>query len=810
MKTKFTSQRKGAVLMTVTVVSVMMMVIIAAATSLVNHTNVRTNIEYRKKQAYYVASSCLRAFVAETTGYTDSTYTSAEIQAKLDLIRHIADENRFVNVEIDKMDKGSPTPISKVEPRWSNAKCQLKVERINDNSVKVISTATYLGQEKTAVAYLSAQTMRKSQYTPKALEIIGTDGGNPSKGYFENIVVYGSTGATDKDSHDNNTLYKFDNNQNELYGDVDINGSLVIQNHNYFKSNPYYCQGEDDSKGCVLNVTRSLIISNNEPEFSPDFEKTASDNNDARVSPYNYNYVNVGEALVYTANNGGCFGKDDTHQVDIYTNLLYIGKADDMQTGMMNAIKGSNTDPDFNKKAYQFGSGNGAGFKVYGNVYTFKDLTNGTDSFNGDVVVNTTMDINGELYVGGDLYITHSTGNINCKKIHMQKGNYIFENQDRFVDASGKPTRSGTGTQPATVCGISVTYDDDWTGEIRAQRPEFPTINDNTNPPYYYFPEHLLCEPGYSETVSTIYNQYRDMYKADRKTLDIDNVKNATSFGTDGTVYTSNTGTGSFKPDHIVTDDCYIDYLENTNILIDLDQLPAGKKNLVVILKDGGKTVNENVILVKNSTNPESDDAKFCYFVSDSGFGDTKDDYAMSGHDKNTISTYDHSSFNKNPKFTFGGSKNLVMDFDTFCNVDCMGRNGATSGDKAANTTKNQINNGFDMAPNNIIFLFTEGSELIVDQATTLIQASMYMPRATYTNTNQGGQCKVAINNSTSRMQCLNIIGNIVCKHYNTKTGNNNAIVYNQLSSKSMLAYVKGSGEEKAEKSFMLDYYDNH
>ncbi len=810
MKTKFTSQRKGAVLMTVTVVSVMMMVIIAAATSLVNHTNVRTNKEYRKKQAYYVASSCLRAFVSQTTGViSNGIDNDAEIAAKLKQIREIAREGKEIPVKIEKLENGVPTnqTIGEINPRWSNASCKLKLEWISDDSVKAISTATYLGQEKIVVAYLSAQTLHKHEFTPKALEIIGTDGGN-SKGYFENIRVYGSTGATDPKSHDDNTLYGFHHNKDELYGDVDINGSMVAQNATVFKSNPYYYQGTDDSKGCVLNVSRSFIIANNCPVFAPDFEKKATDNNDPRVSPYNYNYVNVGEALVYTANSGGYFGSEDK-QVDVYAKMLYIGTVGSMKPEMKNAIAHS-SDEEFWKKAYQFSSGNGCGFKVYGNVYTLpsSDIKNPAE-FHGDVVVNTEMVINGELYVGGDLYINNLMGNgFNCKKIHMLPGNYIFLNQDRDVDASGKPTRSGNGTQPSTITSngkeIPVTYDD-WTGEARSHTPDFPLLQET---PYYYFPEHLLCERGTNGTVSTIVDQYTAMYDAaDKKTIV---APNATSFGTDGNVYTIDGGTGSFKPDHIVTDDCYIDYLDNKKILIDLDQLPTGKKNLVVILKNEGKTANENVILVKNSTDPESDEAKFCYFVSDSGVGTTYDEYGDSGHDKNTISTYDHSSFNKNPKFTFGGSRNVVMDFNTFCNVDCSGCNGATSGDQYANPTQNPANNGFEMKSNNIIFLFTEGSELEVKEAETLIQASVYMPRATYTNTNKGGQCKVAPYYKDSRLQALNIIGNIVCNRYDTNSGNNNTIVYNRLSSKSMLAYVKGAGEEKASKSFMLDYYDNH
>jgi hypothetical protein len=96
------------------------------------------------------------------------------------------------------------------------------------------------------------------KFTPKALEIIGTDGGIDDK--FENLQVYGATGATSMESHDLNTVYCFNHNENKLYGDTDINGSMAVQNNNRFYSNPYYCQGEDDTKGCVVNVSRSMVL----------------------------------------------------------------------------------------------------------------------------------------------------------------------------------------------------------------------------------------------------------------------------------------------------------------------------------------------------------------------------------------------------------------------------------------------------------------------------------------------------------------------------------------------------------------------
>ena len=190
MKTKFKSQRKGAVLATVTVVSVMMVVIIMAATELVSHTNSKTNEEYRKKQAYYVAASCCRAFVEETTGFTyDATHDDALIQEKITQLQNIAGKG-FVDVEITS-DSHGDRAVGESQPRWNNAKCQLKVENYGGNALKVISTATYLGQEKTVVAYLNIETLKMHKFTPKALEIIGTDGGiNTISRYMVQLVLH--------------------------------------------------------------------------------------------------------------------------------------------------------------------------------------------------------------------------------------------------------------------------------------------------------------------------------------------------------------------------------------------------------------------------------------------------------------------------------------------------------------------------------------------------------------------------------------------------------------------------------------------
>ena len=826
MKTKFKSQRKGAVLMTVTVVSVMMVVIIAAASSLVAQTNVRTNTEYRKKQAYYVAASCIRAFVSQTTGFAqDATHTSDMIMAEINRLKRISDMTDPIEVQIDRIDHGTPEGVGTSQPRWNNAKCTIKVEKVvggNANNLKVISTGYYLGQEKTVVAYLSVTPLHMNVYTPKALEIIGTDGG--IEGRFENIQVYGATGATDMESHNQNTVYKFNHNDNKLFGDTDINGSLSIQNQNRFKSNPYYYPGVDESKGCVLNVSRSLVINKNNPTFEPDFTKNKGDDTlNPQLPEFNYNYVNVREAMVITSEGAhigpapGSTGWDDTHQVDTYTSMLYIGEYGGLGSGMKSAMAASCS---WGETAYwdemaTGGWGNGCGNTFNGNIYTY-DLDG--KAFNGDMVVNTNdTKINGDIYLTGDLYLNNGNplGQFSCGTIHLLpdkpgEEHHVYRGIDRTFDGTGgvvKPADSYAYEDTLIANGINVVKED-WTNIARAQRPEFPLLSET---PYYYYPEHLLCEPGTSATVSTIWQQYKNMYKSDLQTLDTDNIKSVTdesysNKNSDGTyinVYGDPTGVeGVFKPDYVVTDDCYIENLNNNKILIDVDACP--KDNLVVILKDGGKTMNQNVILVKNSTNPDEDEnAKFCYIVSDSGFGETEDTYAATGEE----SWYDHESF-KTPTFTFGGTREIVMDLDAFLHCDCYTEGDVAKGNGGSlNPTPDPDRPGYKMTSNNIIMLFTEGSELYINESNVMFHASIYMPRATYHTTNKGGLCKIEPYYHDADMDALAIIGNIVCNQYQIDKGNRNAIVYNPVSKFSMLAYTKGFGDEHAEESFQLINY---
>ena len=813
MKTKFKSQRKGADLMTVTVVSAMMVVIIIAATQLVAQTTNRTNKEYRKKQAYYVASSCLRAFVNETTGQAvDATHTDADIMAMIKRLQNVADTGEIpvkiesINTDIDDVGTASP--------RWKNASCTLRVEKVNGNEdyLKVIATGSYLGQTKQVVAYLTCQPLRSHSYTPKALEIIGTSGGISDR--FNNIQVYGAAGATDQASHDNNTAYKFNHNQNKIFGDTDINGSIAIQNTNYFKSNPYYCEGVDESKGCVLNVSRSLIVNANEPRFEPSFSKSLTkDDLNPRLQQFNYNYVNVLEAMVVGGTNVN-FGVDTDFAVDVYTSYLYIGDQNHFDSNMVDAM--TETCPDKNKywsDMMQAGWAQGDGNNFRGKVYVY----NQNDAFNGDMeIAGINNNFYGDIYIDGDLYIAD---NVSLEtQLNIQGTVHLMpKKKDGTLPHIYRGSRQYNGTKVITPANnidnefkakFNVKNDEDWHGYARATRPLLPVLEEK---PYYYYPEHLLCLDN--STVTNISSTYKELYLTSgtgKDELNTDKCRDVRSSefsnrNEDGSykrTFGDESDNGAvFKPDFIVTDNCYIDRLDNQKILIDLD---TAKKDIIVVLKNGGETVNQNVILVKNEdTNPDKSGARFCYFVSDSGVGNVEDQYSSSGE----VSQYDHKTFRQNPTFTFGGSNAIVMDLQSFlhCNVYTDSAAKGNGGSLNPTSIKDDQHPGYQLKSNYIVFLITEGGTLTCNQ-NTLLEASVYMPRAKYVQINKGAQCQIDPYFTDSNIDALVVIGNLICNEYEV-SGNVNTIVYNEVSPYSILASVKGSGEEHASKSFMLKNY---
>ncbi|MBQ8965756.1 hypothetical protein [Ruminococcus sp.] len=829
MKTRFKSQRKGAVLMTVLVVSVMMVVIVAAAISLVAHTNTRTNDEYRKKQAYFAASSTLKAFVSETTNITTSGGASyTEVAAAIDRLQDIADDNTEVEVRYNKINSAGVVggDISVDNPRWNDITCTMKVERISESSLKAISHCEYLGEEATVVAYLAIKPLEQSAYVPNALELIGTDGGNSSGGY-NNINVYGNTGTPDIESHNKNIVYNFGTNGNSFYGDISILGTGLIATNFRLKQNPYYVAGvtTDVTPGCTLNVSHSLFLANNTPQLTSTMYKSQDASYDVEpVGVNGYNYINCMDAFVCTTNNAvvgspasnGTLTAGDAKMVDIYASRVHIGER---TTELMAACVNGANSTEYNNKINAVGSGQGQDNSFYGNIYTYDK----GGYFNGDIYISGINNkFYGDIYASGDVYINCSYSQLGLYgTLYLRDGKKLYNyGVEDNTDLGGHVVRLDSAH--------------DWLSDgKRKKRPQTP---ERQVVPYYYLPEHLLCEPGNSSVkVSTIHNTYASFYD---NVGDGDGTNDTIAAGakrlsqctnTSGTTYTNNGIT--VTPDYIVKESCVIDKTMSGTIMIDLDDSVEnldGRHDIVMLMLDntspyfnngyGGQFVNDSLtrVFVNCSEDPESDNARFCYFVSDSGYGSTRNEYGENlNADPKVVSTYTANTF-KTSNVDCGNGKWMLMDFTTYCH------SGYANSINALNPTARDCNDPiYNMSTGNIMILMTHGCKLKIGQESVL-QATVFMPEATleWTNNayNEGGRTAniepshsiwpsdTSMSGNGITEVRVNILGSVIVNHFDA-SANDNTIVYQQVSTKSMVAITHGIGEQRADESFQLINY---
>lgn len=528
MKTKFKTQRKGAVLMTVVVVSMMMVVIVGAAISLVYHTNYRTNKEYRLKQAYFAASSVLESFVAETTSYTQAAGSDVgEIADAIDKLQQVAD-GKPAKVTINKVTRGGGIgdAIEEDNPRWGNVEVTLSVEKVggSDSSLKAISTATYLGQEKTVVAYLAIKPLNKKKSVLNALEMMNANGGKD----YNKIRVYGNTSAPDIQTHNDNVVYFFTSNEDTFYGDMSIYGSAVLQVGMNMNANPYYYDkvysSEDEVRldelytpGGVLRVSRTLYFQTDSPLVQTTLIKNSAMNESVNGDNKNYyNFIEAREALVMGAvgarigsvGSSGSIADSDAKMVDVYTSLLYMGDIN-QKPELVDWCASTATSPATFKSKFTRMS-DGRNQKIYGNIYTFgPDTSSDTTPFNGDIYLeNNGCEIRGDIYCDGDFYIR----DLNTLST-ITEGNVYFSTGGSFRNWSSGAAYTAEECEAKLGSHGTVKYNYDWKNNI--PRADRPLSLENTITPYYYYPEHLLLEPS----ISTISNTYKSLYGTGANTL---------------------------------------------------------------------------------------------------------------------------------------------------------------------------------------------------------------------------------------------------------------------------------------------------
>ncbi len=773
MKRK-TNSRQGAVLLTVVIVSMMMMVIISAAISFVGHTNRRSHEEYRKKQAYFTASSCIESFVEVTTNTNTSMGSSqAEIEANIKMLQDIADGKKY---SIDIMKNGTRGGYAgEVTDYFTRGvgTCTIKVEKINgsSNNLKATAIAEYAGEKQTVAAYLYIKPLLSPGTMDNALEIIGTDGGGQS---YNNLRVFGNTATPDLDSHYAHTLYVTGTNANTFCGDKLIYGSLASTFTGYsVLDNPYDETGE--KPGCTLTVSRSLFVAN---RFTMASNREKTMDYEGNYSDPDYNYLNVGEAILFSGESSSKVGTSPSNMVDIYASGIYIGPKSGVpakfKTAILDGIIDSDLLTSYNNNGFEKLE-HGESMTFYSNIYTYPDVS----GLDGDIyITGQSNHFYGDIYCGGDIYFNSSDpNNYHNIKLYISDASHVH------------------GSIPA---GVTAVYGDWTTKNVRCVRPSIDLTTPN---PYVYYPEHFLCSDG----VSTIKNTYASFYEGGYgTTLKTSGVKVLSGlsddFRTDYT-YTADNGK-SITANYYVTESCILgDFYGNANIIIDAraaQRNADGRNDIVVIMKNGLSWSNNNNIFVINDTDEsDGEDERFVYFVSDAGVGDTD---ASSTTSENT---YDHSTFRSEVIITFGGTQKHIMDADAYLHSN-LNVSGAY-----INPTDKDYPGAYDLKHSQIIFLLTEGTKFIASGSTDnlLIQGAIYGPRAEVNlsgnrNIMLAPPCSIPEGPDNSR---VTVIGMVLCHNFITD-GNNTGISYQPTSKNSMLPKAKGS-KDIAESGFDIDHY---
>lgn len=916
MRQKARSKR-GSVLLAVIVVSMMMMVIISAAISLVGHTTKRTNREYRQKQAYFMASSCLEGFITylnqmEDTA-TDDESRNALAAQNIAMLDDIVNHGGVMTIEITNDDG---TPLYDVLDDYGNVVkqgvtgrslgyCYITLTGEGSGRMKAVATGEYLGESKVVVANLMYNPARAKSTLKNALEF--ANGGSNGSSTYDNIRVIGSTESTSSLSHTNNDIYQIGYQNHTVFaGPMKFLGSAILQNACELFPNAYYSatgaakaanEGVDFDQqyGTSLTVTRSLLLGSNNSKITPSVVKTASDDTNT------YNYVRVGDFFGLMGVSGtqiGQPGADPTKDmlVDIYASVLSFGNPNNLkysslgfdQTAMDNLANAiASGAPATYTTNFLGKSGNdyywknvasGDEQRIYGNIYTIRK----NSVLNGDIyITGINNKVYGDIYLSGNLYSTCANGQFTLE------GKLYCEDKSQIKC-------SDSNLQAYLESKWVYKSNDDW-GKTGSTRNCVPELGDDTATikPYIYYPEDLMQRTGVSE-INDIYKsfykmsgssytnelnvkpyvgrdknlatdsegnlidptavvtekyRYFDDYKYIKAAEDVRNAGGITDPETGITIYPDYYITESCvlsSPNYTVTDGTWTDEgdpyrwydhsLSGTHktILIDLD---VNKKNIVVLMKNGGMLNEKYTLLVKNSTNDTTTDHYHCYFCSDSGVCTLNESYDADATEPSPYSTESYTPTNKEANFYIdcnSSGNGGILDFDFYCAVLADKKIDVGYDDLESNIyTPAELQDVYRVDKSKIIVLLAEGAEFgnKYNSGGTLIMASIFGPRAKvylnhgrtslfyvdashnqgashniYIQTSVGGGNVIeSIGTNNSGVGCL---GSVICKEYEP-SGNGSTIIYHEVDDNSMLSKVKG-GRSLLDGSYRVLNYSNY
>ncbi len=760
---KRNSNKRGVVLYTVVIVSMIAMLLISAIIGFVKVNITETQTAFKQQQAYMTASTCLESFINEIQSVTNTASTEADaIAAKEDMINML---NELASANAGKGTESTSIKINGNEFSTANmGDCTLKVAKESAGSSNIVITATceYAGVTQTVAAHITTGVGEDPVDYTNAIEITGA--GSAS---YDNLNVIGDMSTINNSA---TAVYTMTNNST-IYGSYFLYGTLETTTQFTIDMRPSLVDAKNNGS---VTVSNSLNVNSNYATFTSIMSKTS-----------NNNYLNVGNALTVT---GG--GK------------VSVGVPKD--TGVTDTDIAGHNPVDVYCGSLHIGSGANNQYKQYGDLYVCK--SDGASS--GDLILDSGCEIiiNGNAYVEGKLSvnttkITCYNGKIYCNDVEFLNGKTLADYP--MIELSSTPQTYSTSRPTIPEKSDFYKYD----AEYLLCKPITNNGKTFTSLSEIYNNFYATDSSAITDTLWTIFTE-----QSNNGTKGNIHASGTRSDGTDvDAIFFMNIDRSCTIDASMITEDLGEDYkTAKRKILITVKD-----EDIVIRLKD--MTIDKTMLfVVKNDSTDE--DPHYCYFVSDSGI-DGKSDL-VEGTFKNTHKPDGgETKFNKvNVSFTQSVG---ILDFDTYIDmftVDEIENNASFNGfnnmdssfilNPTASTFTNDTGNTYSH-PNlsRINVIFTEGCTFSATN-NCLFQCEFYCPDANVEIATQGQSLRTTDANGNIQSLPICNIGMVVASNF----GNANTAfyVFNKPDTTGGIWSVIKDLESTEVQGFKLQRYDHY
>ena len=411
---KRSSNRAGAVLITVLTVACFAAILLTAVLTFVKraHTNAYNN--YNSEQAYYIASSALGSVHEYFEGQKDQNYP--------DLVAY-AEANTNGTITLGNSAIGSVIP---------GGDCKVNISKVNDGYIRLSVTGYYNGQAETINAYYTVTPGQKASGIDNALYSNGAAN-------FEHTCK--NTGSITTGNS-----YITSNNPSSS-GSVITGGDFMIKTQYTWKSDP---NGEASS---YVVVQGSMFADNQNAQFIPSNSKK-----NPMSGTYDNSSLFIALGRAYFGGNNLIIGDQTADlEMDMYCNTAFIGAP---------------AASDYYRQKYYASEGfanTGAILTMCGNLYCYKIEDPSSDDYNnaqdGDLIVTSDVagaDIEGDVFVEGNIIFRTNNKGFKIKKINSgdpnSGGGTLYVSPTTEIRSDVGPLNAGSKIVCDAVSGDGLTY----------------------------------------------------------------------------------------------------------------------------------------------------------------------------------------------------------------------------------------------------------------------------------------------------------------------------------------------------------------